>query len=308
MRKILIVADRLLGGAELRERLALKKSTDPDIEVFVLVRSAPPRPATAMRSQQSRSWSSSWPCCVISSTRSTERSATRTHWQQSARCSSLGRSTRSSSPRCRRVPRVGAHGPGPPHATADEAAGGGGRRRGARRGGGGAPCAAPLPGSAGGSWCRGGGSRPSRRGRRRRRRAHAPCSRSLHRRRASSTPSATELKQSNGCALQGDRRGRHRARRPEDARPRRVRAARTAARRTRSRATRHRRAHDVEPVSRIASGRTRSAPTRTSRRRRRSRSTAICWRRCCPTSLTADRVVRLRESVSSGAGRRRRAA
>jgi CheY-like chemotaxis protein len=37
MRRILIVADRLLGGAELRERLALKKSTDPQIEVFVLV-------------------------------------------------------------------------------------------------------------------------------------------------------------------------------------------------------------------------------------------------------------------------------
>jgi CheY-like chemotaxis protein len=37
MRRILIVADRLLGGAELRERLALKKSTDPDVEVFVLV-------------------------------------------------------------------------------------------------------------------------------------------------------------------------------------------------------------------------------------------------------------------------------
>ena len=37
MRRILIVADRLLGGAELRERLALKKSTDPEIEVFVLV-------------------------------------------------------------------------------------------------------------------------------------------------------------------------------------------------------------------------------------------------------------------------------
>src|SRR5690349_19465680 len=37
MRRILIVADRLLGGAELRERLALKKSTDPDIELFVLV-------------------------------------------------------------------------------------------------------------------------------------------------------------------------------------------------------------------------------------------------------------------------------
>jgi CheY-like chemotaxis protein len=37
MRRILIVADRLLGGAELRERLALKKSTDPEVEVFVLV-------------------------------------------------------------------------------------------------------------------------------------------------------------------------------------------------------------------------------------------------------------------------------
>jgi two-component system response regulator len=37
MRRILIVADRLLGGAELRERLALKTSTDPEIEVFVLV-------------------------------------------------------------------------------------------------------------------------------------------------------------------------------------------------------------------------------------------------------------------------------
>jgi CheY-like chemotaxis protein len=37
MRRILIVADRLLGGAELRERLALKKSTDPDVELFVLV-------------------------------------------------------------------------------------------------------------------------------------------------------------------------------------------------------------------------------------------------------------------------------
>lgn len=37
MRRILIVADRLLGGAELRERLALKKSTDPEIEIFVLV-------------------------------------------------------------------------------------------------------------------------------------------------------------------------------------------------------------------------------------------------------------------------------
>lgn len=41
MRRILIVADRLLGGAELRERLALKKSTDPEIDVFVLV---PERP------------------------------------------------------------------------------------------------------------------------------------------------------------------------------------------------------------------------------------------------------------------------
>ena len=40
MRRILIVADRLLGGAELRERLALKKSTDPEIEVFVLVPAA----------------------------------------------------------------------------------------------------------------------------------------------------------------------------------------------------------------------------------------------------------------------------
>jgi chemotaxis family two-component system response regulator Rcp1 len=37
MRRILIVADRLLGAAELRERLALKKSTDPEVEVFVLV-------------------------------------------------------------------------------------------------------------------------------------------------------------------------------------------------------------------------------------------------------------------------------
>jgi two-component system response regulator len=37
MRRILIVADQLLGGPELRERLALKKSTDPEIEVFVLV-------------------------------------------------------------------------------------------------------------------------------------------------------------------------------------------------------------------------------------------------------------------------------
>lgn len=37
MRRILIVADRLLGGSELRERLALKKSTDPEIELFVLV-------------------------------------------------------------------------------------------------------------------------------------------------------------------------------------------------------------------------------------------------------------------------------
>jgi two-component system response regulator len=37
MRRILIVADQLLGGAELRDRLALKKSTDPEIEVFVLV-------------------------------------------------------------------------------------------------------------------------------------------------------------------------------------------------------------------------------------------------------------------------------
>jgi two-component system response regulator len=37
MRRILIVADQLLGGTELRERLALKKSTDPEIEVFVLV-------------------------------------------------------------------------------------------------------------------------------------------------------------------------------------------------------------------------------------------------------------------------------
>jgi CheY-like chemotaxis protein len=37
MRRILIVADRLLGGTELRERLALKKSTDPEIDVFVLV-------------------------------------------------------------------------------------------------------------------------------------------------------------------------------------------------------------------------------------------------------------------------------
>ena len=31
MRRILIVADQLLGGTELRERLALKKSTDPEI-------------------------------------------------------------------------------------------------------------------------------------------------------------------------------------------------------------------------------------------------------------------------------------
>jgi chemotaxis family two-component system response regulator Rcp1 len=37
MRRILVVADQLLGGVELRERLALKKSTDPHIEVFVLV-------------------------------------------------------------------------------------------------------------------------------------------------------------------------------------------------------------------------------------------------------------------------------
>jgi two-component system response regulator len=37
MRRILIVADQLLGGTELRERLALKKSTDPELEVLVLV-------------------------------------------------------------------------------------------------------------------------------------------------------------------------------------------------------------------------------------------------------------------------------
>jgi CheY-like chemotaxis protein len=37
MRRILIVADQLLGATELRERLALKKSTDPEIGVFVLV-------------------------------------------------------------------------------------------------------------------------------------------------------------------------------------------------------------------------------------------------------------------------------
>ena len=37
MRRILIVADRLLGGTELRERLALKKSTDPELELLVLV-------------------------------------------------------------------------------------------------------------------------------------------------------------------------------------------------------------------------------------------------------------------------------
>jgi CheY-like chemotaxis protein len=37
MRRVLIVANESLGGAALRERLALKRSTDLDLEVFVLV-------------------------------------------------------------------------------------------------------------------------------------------------------------------------------------------------------------------------------------------------------------------------------
>ena len=45
MRRILIIADRLLGGADLRERLALKKSTDPEVDIFVLV---PQREASAL--------------------------------------------------------------------------------------------------------------------------------------------------------------------------------------------------------------------------------------------------------------------
>ena len=50
MHRILVVANGMLGGAELRERLALKRSTDPDMELFVLVPASPidddvPRPA-----------------------------------------------------------------------------------------------------------------------------------------------------------------------------------------------------------------------------------------------------------------------
>ena len=45
MRRILIIADRLMGGADLRERLALKKSTDPEVDIFVLV---PQRDASAL--------------------------------------------------------------------------------------------------------------------------------------------------------------------------------------------------------------------------------------------------------------------
>src|SRR5205823_1717580 len=41
MRRILVVADRMVGGAALRERLALKRSTDPDLEVFVLAPQTP---------------------------------------------------------------------------------------------------------------------------------------------------------------------------------------------------------------------------------------------------------------------------
>jgi CheY-like chemotaxis protein len=41
MRRILVVADRVVGGAALRERLALKRSTDPDMEVYVLVPQTP---------------------------------------------------------------------------------------------------------------------------------------------------------------------------------------------------------------------------------------------------------------------------
>ena len=37
MRRILVVANETLGGATLRERLALKRSTDVDLELFVLV-------------------------------------------------------------------------------------------------------------------------------------------------------------------------------------------------------------------------------------------------------------------------------
>ena len=45
MRNILVVADRLLGGAELRERLAPKKAADPEIQVFVLVSQSAPSEA-----------------------------------------------------------------------------------------------------------------------------------------------------------------------------------------------------------------------------------------------------------------------
>jgi CheY-like chemotaxis protein len=46
MRRILIVADRLLGATELQERLAPKKSADPEIEVFVLVPERAPSAAS----------------------------------------------------------------------------------------------------------------------------------------------------------------------------------------------------------------------------------------------------------------------
>ncbi len=37
MRRILLVASRTFGGAELRRRLALKRSTDPDLQVYLLI-------------------------------------------------------------------------------------------------------------------------------------------------------------------------------------------------------------------------------------------------------------------------------
>ena len=202
MRRILIVADRLLGGAELRERLALKKSTDPEHR-GVRARPAAHRRADRRRRRRrpSRSSSSSWPCCATCSTRSTGRSATPTRWLPSARCSSVP-SVRRDHPghAAGGGVAVGAHGPRPPHAAGDQAAGGGGRRarsptrpRRPAWPSSASPASRPPP-------ARGRGAGAARRGRRGRRRADPAGARPLPDAEHARHASATVPRQSSGCA------------------------------------------------------------------------------------------------------------
>ena len=151
MRRILIVADRLLGGAELRERLALKKSTDPEIEVFVLVpqRTATAGDGTAKSAEQILELE-----LAVLRDLQYEVDGAVGEADPLAAVRTLLESRPFDEIIVATLPAggasaVAAHGPRPPPAAGDEAAGGGGGRRGARRRRGGPPGRAPLPGRAG---------------------------------------------------------------------------------------------------------------------------------------------------------------